>query len=87
MQAWNLFAELLGFASGILLLFPALSVNKLLRDVAATIKAFEVAKTSFAKAVAGESRTRIKGSAGCLHGQHAIRRCLCLVRFYSQRRL
>lgn len=52
MRLWNLLTELLGFASGILLLLPTLQANNLLRDVLKTLAVFKEPRTEFGKRVA-----------------------------------
>jgi hypothetical protein len=49
MKSWNLLAEVLGFLSACMLLWPAVTNNTLLRRVAMTSKVFKEARTALGK--------------------------------------
>lgn len=57
---WNLLAEILGFASALLLLWPSIALNRFLRDVETTLGAFRGAKTAFGKRVGEAAEPRLK---------------------------
>lgn len=60
MKGWNMFAEALGFISGILLLVPALALNSHLRKVGTTLTTLKGAVTKFGTQVASQSTAELE---------------------------
>lgn len=57
---WNFIAEAFGFAGAILLVWPALSLNRVLRNVDRAMTAFKRAKTSFGTKVGETARPTLE---------------------------